>query len=223
MNTKVISSKIKNSPLFSKLANRKYRNLFVASQVNKGIPYQLRALRAARGMTQADLAERAGTTQTVISRIENKGAGNLSVKTLIKLAEAFDVALVVRFEAIDKFIRWLDNFSPDDISFETSEVILKRLAEGYATPSTDLISPMQVESATPHLRLAESPPTAVAAKSRTTRTFKTLPLFDRPQGVVGNTALMEYRPTSTADIIPSTQTIGAEIFRVEDTMERNVA
>ncbi len=221
MNTKVISSKIKNSPLFSKLANRKYRNLFVASQVNKGIPYQLRALRAARGMTQADLAEHAGTTQTVISRIENKGAGNLSVKTLLKLAEAFDVALVVRFEAIDKFIGWLDNFSPDDISFETSEAVLKRLAEGDATPSADLISPMRAGSATPHLRLAESPPAAAAAKSHTERTFKQQSLFERPQGVVGSAAYD--RSPSPTDTIPPAQTIGAEIFRVENTMQQDAA
>src|SRR5215510_982255 len=175
MNTKAISSKIKNSPLLSKLADRKYRNLFIASQVNKGIPYQLRALRATRGMTQTDLAERAGTTQTVISRIENTGAGNLSVKTLLKLAEAFDVALVVRFEPIDRFIAWLDKFSPDDISFETSEAILKSLVEGGATASVSLTEPMLSESAPPNLRLAESSPTAEAAKSRTARTFKTLP------------------------------------------------
>jgi len=124
MNIRIINSK-----LFSKLANKKYRNLFVASQINKGIPFQMRALRAARKMKQSDLAILAGTTQTVISRIENNGAGNLSVKTLLKLAEAFDVALVVRFEPIDNLIDWVDNLSQENLSPSSSEEILKSLSK----------------------------------------------------------------------------------------------
>lgn len=209
MNTRVISSKIKKSKLFSKLADKKYRNLYVASQVNKGIPYQLRALRAARGMTQADLAEIAGTKQTVISRIENKGAGNLSVKTLLKLAEAFDVALVVRFEPIDRLINWLDNFSPEDISFETSEAILKKLAEEDAVPGTDSAT---AAAATLHLKLAESPPTAIAAKARTARTYKSLPLFDRPLGVVSAADLIDDQASSVIENISTAQATDTDIF-----------
>jgi transcriptional regulator with XRE-family HTH domain len=195
MNIKAIYSKLKNSPLLAKLVDRKYRNLFIASQVNKGIPYQLRALRAARGMTQAELAERAGTKQTVISRIENKGAGNLSVKTLLKLAEAFDVALVVRFERIDRFIAWLDRFSPEDISFEASGVILKSILGGDVLDAR-LTEPIRSESAIPGLKLAKSPPTAADVNRRTTP-IKSPPLFDPPLGVVPETTFINDASPST--------------------------
>ncbi len=124
MNTRIINSK-----LFSKLTDKEYRRLFIASQINKGIPFQIRALRAAREMKQSDLAELAETTQTVISRIENKGASNLTVQTLVKLAEAFDVALVVRFEPIDKLIEWVDDLSPEKLSPEPSDKILAELRD----------------------------------------------------------------------------------------------
>ena len=153
MNTPIIDSKMKRSKLFAKLADKNYRNLFIKSQINRLIPYQLRGLRAKRQLTQAELAELAGTTQTVISRIENNGASNLSVKTLLKLAEAFDVALVVRFEPIDRFIKWVDDFSPRDITFETSEKILSVMANELNSIEGNLIS---AGTATPQLRLVKS-------------------------------------------------------------------
>lgn len=124
MNTRIINSK-----LFSKLKDKKYRNLFIAGEIKRTIPFQMRALRGARGMSQADLATAAETQQSVISRIENRGAANLSIKTLLKLAEVFDVALVVRFEPIDNLIDWVDRLSPDVMSPNTSEDVIRQLEE----------------------------------------------------------------------------------------------
>ncbi len=93
-----------NSKMFEKIKNLEYRRLFIAGQIKHGFSTQLRALRKERKMTQQDLAELAETTQTVISRIENNGAEKLSVQSLLKIANAFDVALVVRLEPIDKLI-----------------------------------------------------------------------------------------------------------------------
>ena len=50
------------------------------------------------GLTQEDVAERMGTTNTVISRLES-GQHQASLKTLRRLAEAFESRLVVGFEA----------------------------------------------------------------------------------------------------------------------------
>lgn len=122
MNTRVIKSN-----LLEQLKNKKYRNLFIAGEIKRTIPYQLRALRAARQMSQAELAEAAETTQSVISRIENRGAANLSIQTLLKLAEAFDVGLVVRFESIDKILDWADSMVPQVLSPNSSEEIISEL------------------------------------------------------------------------------------------------
>lgn len=133
MNTKAI-----NPSLLPRLKDKRYRDLFIASQINKLIPYQIRALRAARNnMTQEELAERAETTQSVISRIQNRGASNLNIKSLLKLASAFDVALVVRFEPIDKFIDWVDDLSPEVMSPEPSELILSESEREALSPKQD--------------------------------------------------------------------------------------
>ena len=53
------------------------------------------ALRLARGWSQAELAERAGTKQANISRLES-GLANPSVKFLQKLANALGESLTIR-------------------------------------------------------------------------------------------------------------------------------
>jgi transcriptional regulator with XRE-family HTH domain len=140
--------------LLARLKDKKYRDLFVASQINRIIPFQIRALRAARdNMTQEELAERAETTQSVISRIQNKGAASLNIKSLLKLASAFDVALVVRFEPIDRFIDWVDDLSPEVMSPKSSEILLAEAEREAAKPEATALT-----TATPaqQLRLAST-------------------------------------------------------------------
>jgi ribosome-binding protein aMBF1 (putative translation factor) len=55
------------------------------------------ARRMSAGWTQQELAERMGTSHSVISRIES-GRRATSVQTLIRLAEAFGTHLVVGFD-----------------------------------------------------------------------------------------------------------------------------
>jgi transcriptional regulator with XRE-family HTH domain len=126
-----VSTEAINSNLLARLKDKKYRDLFIASQINRIIPYQIRALRAARNnMTQEELAERAETTQSAISRIKSRGAASMNIKTLLKLASAFDVALVVRFEPIDRFVDWVDDLSPEVMSPKPSEVVLTETEKG---------------------------------------------------------------------------------------------
>jgi transcriptional regulator with XRE-family HTH domain len=122
-----VNTQVINPKLLARIKDKKYRDLYVASHINKFIPYQLRALRAARGVTQAELAEGAETKQSVISRIESKGAANLNVQTLLKLASAFDVALVIRFVPIDKFVDWVDDLSPRVMSPKPSKEVLDEI------------------------------------------------------------------------------------------------
>lgn len=63
----------------------------------EGIARIVIARRQALGLTQQELAERVGTSHSVISRIES-GQHPTSVTTLTRLAKAFDTHLVVGFE-----------------------------------------------------------------------------------------------------------------------------
>ncbi len=58
------------------------------------------AARAQAGVTQAEIAERMGTTQSAVARLEGWTA-NPSVKTLRKYAEATGTRLVISFEPVD--------------------------------------------------------------------------------------------------------------------------
>lgn len=54
-------------------------------------------LRIEAGLTQRELAERMGTTQSVISRLEEGGGALKSIDTLARVATALDRPLVVSF------------------------------------------------------------------------------------------------------------------------------
>lgn len=54
-------------------------------------------LRAGAGLTQRELAERMGTTQSVISRLEEGGGARNRIDTLARVANALDRHLVVSF------------------------------------------------------------------------------------------------------------------------------
>jgi len=65
--------------------------------VEQGIAWQIRINRRGRGMSQAQLAEKLGSKQSAISRLEDPEYGAHSLETLLALARIFDCALIVKF------------------------------------------------------------------------------------------------------------------------------
>jgi transcriptional regulator with XRE-family HTH domain len=92
--------------LFIDAADPEMRRLLVDAQIRNGLPLQIRAMRESRGWTQKALAEKLGTTQNTISRLENPKDSKPSITTLKRIAEAFDVALLVKFTP---FSEWVDS------------------------------------------------------------------------------------------------------------------
>jgi transcriptional regulator with XRE-family HTH domain len=109
------------SRLLEELQNKEYRDAFVASEINIGVPYQTRSLREGRGWTQQELADRAGMKQPRISAIEQPGGSRLNLGTLRRLASAFDCALIVHFAPFSKLVDWARNFSPDEFQVPSFE------------------------------------------------------------------------------------------------------
>lgn len=83
--------------LLEHLESKEFRDALVEADLANGILFQVKAMLEDRGWTQEELAEKAGTAQPVISKYL-KGYENFSVKTLRKLASAFDVSFTSRFE-----------------------------------------------------------------------------------------------------------------------------
>jgi len=115
------------SSLVKELQDKDYRHAFVRSQVSIGLPLQCRALRESREWTQPQLAEAAGMSQPRISEIERPGERKLNLETLFRLAEAFDVALQVRFVTFRDFVDSTDGVRLEHFSIKPFEEDLKDL------------------------------------------------------------------------------------------------
>jgi predicted transcriptional regulator len=80
------------------LKDSEFSSAWVENEFTYEVSRQLIALRLKRGMTQKDVAQKVGTTQSVIARIEN-GEQNISIKTLSKLAEALKANVKIELQA----------------------------------------------------------------------------------------------------------------------------
>ena len=105
------------SKLLAKLRNKDYRDAYVEEKVTTSLPFQIRALREERDWSQVELGNRAEMRQNAVSRLEDAESGPPSINTLLRLARAFDVALLVKFVP---FTKLLNEFS--DLSFEALRV-----------------------------------------------------------------------------------------------------
>jgi transcriptional regulator with XRE-family HTH domain len=58
-------------------------------------------------MTQANLARESGMTPNNLCRLESPDYGKQTISSLKRIADALDVALVVRFVPFSQYINWL--------------------------------------------------------------------------------------------------------------------
>ncbi len=147
------------SQLWKKLArSKKYRAEFVAAQVKRGIPFQIRTLLRQTELSQEELASRAGLTQGVVSRAANPDYGNLTLNTIVRIAAGFDVAFVGKFVPFSELGEWFTDLSEESVRVKTfaeenaefSDKVLALVgagAEQKAQPSADQLPCDESESA----------------------------------------------------------------------------
>jgi transcriptional regulator with XRE-family HTH domain len=126
------------SKLSEKLKDPEYRKAFVASQINIGIPFQIRGLLKSRpNWTQETLAQRTQMRQPRISALMTPGRTRPNIETLRRIAEAFDCGLMVRFAPFSELARWSEGFDPevfDVSSFDNDTGLIEH--KGPASAST---------------------------------------------------------------------------------------
>lgn len=104
----------RKTKLIEKLQNKEYRDSYVSSNIDVGVAFQIRALRKQRKYTQKKLAEIARMKQGRISVLENP-SNTPNISTLKKIANAFDVGLIVRFVPISNLVEWQLNLSRESL------------------------------------------------------------------------------------------------------------
>ena len=124
------------SELWAKLQNKEYREGYVEGQFDIEVPFQIRALRRARGWTQADLAKYSGISESQIAELEDPDSDPPSVQILHKLCAAFDVGLLVQFVSFSELVRRESEFDPETfnvVSFSGDNIDTEPQAAAIST------------------------------------------------------------------------------------------
>ena len=82
--------------LHKTLKDKKAKELFDEYGRQLEISYQILQLRKAKKISQADLAQKIGSTQSNVARLEG-GNQNFTIKPLDKVANALDAKLTIKF------------------------------------------------------------------------------------------------------------------------------
>jgi transcriptional regulator with XRE-family HTH domain len=118
-----------------KFFRRRYRDIF-ATSITGTTAAQIRSMREKEGWSQEELAQKTGMGQARISLLENPNYQNLSLKTLKRIANVFDVALVVRFEPFSRLFAIIDS--------ETSKTLAVRsFVEEFGTEANPITTPAE--------------------------------------------------------------------------------
>lgn len=106
----------KRRKLLERLKDKLFRDSFVSAHARAGIAHQIRALRGERKWSQADLAAKVDTTQSVISRWEDPSYGKYSFQKILELASIFDVAVIVRFVSFSELLNRTEDVSSEALA-----------------------------------------------------------------------------------------------------------
>lgn len=122
-----------------KLSDKESREFFYEEHIESGLPVQIRELRKKRKLTQKQLADALECDQSNISDWENPNYEYTpQIGTLKRLANAFDVPLIVRFGSWEELIDWDSTLSGEKIAPVTFEEFKEKATQErvFATTQT---------------------------------------------------------------------------------------
>lgn len=95
--------------LVPKLADKAYRNSYVAHQTRQFLARQVRALRGDK--SQKEFGTLLGKPQSVVSRLEDPNYGKWTLQTLFDVAASLDRAVIVRIVDYPTFLRFTSDMT----------------------------------------------------------------------------------------------------------------
>jgi len=140
-----------DSPRISRLGREigdvPFRASYFTSQLKAFLADQIRALRG--DQSQAEFGRIIGKPQSVVSRLENEAYGQLSLQTLIDIANKLDIALLVRFVDWPTFLRFTEDYSSEAFApapFSQQQIdalVREEEARAKANKLMDMFRPME--------------------------------------------------------------------------------
>ncbi len=106
------------------LSDKEFRDEFVADRVRSRIAMLIRKLREQEDRTwsQSELGQRMGKPQSVVSRLEDPDYGRESLQTLLDVAAAFDLPLLVDIPEWEDWHRQMSARPSGDFSRKSFDV-----------------------------------------------------------------------------------------------------
>jgi transcriptional regulator with XRE-family HTH domain len=111
--------------LWHAFQDKEYRQVYADGFSDSKIATQIKVLREQRGWTQQQLAEVAGMKQSRIAALEDVNYSSWSLRTLRRLAQAFDIWLDVEFKEFRALWSEMRDFSRESltrVSFADAQV-----------------------------------------------------------------------------------------------------
>lgn len=154
----MITDSTRREQLVSSLADREYREAFVADQIRLGVPLQIKALREDREWSQDYLGKQMQPpmVQESVWRIENPHRANVTIATLLRVAAAFDVALIVRFAPFSELLDstpWLSgregvvpSYAEDNGLHSTIQIVDTVAGEDVQVQTSDRVERTQAKA-----------------------------------------------------------------------------
>jgi len=93
-----------NASIAEKFQDKNFEKKYLRSSALYRLAGEMLLLRKQRGLTQQELADKVGSTQAVISRLESASV-KPSLETILKIAEALDATVDVRLLPVEKIRR----------------------------------------------------------------------------------------------------------------------
>lgn len=113
--------------LISEFSDYDYAHAYMEAHAVSRIAAQVHAIRKQRGWSQSELAEKSGMAQERVSKIESADFESVTLKTLNKFAEAFDVHLHVSFVPFSQGIVDVANITSKGLEVEPRKTDLALL------------------------------------------------------------------------------------------------
>lgn len=113
LTTALVLSKLK------KFLGKDYRDAYLDNAVRSSVAYQIQALRKKAGLSQSEFAKKLGKPQSTVCRLEQEQYGRVSLTTLLDIAKAADVGLVVRFTDYANVLKATFRMSERDLMADT--------------------------------------------------------------------------------------------------------